>query len=578
VSTRFGRLATLLATATLAACSEAQSPIPPHATTTAHRAAFTLRIRIPRRESRHADRGVRPQYVSPATQGMTVAIAGPAAINTVVSLTPGSNGCSNGLAGTTCQFTVALPPCVSTDCYLATIVTYDAVSCVFSSCAIPPGAHELSAAENVPFTIVAGENNVTNLTLDGIPATIDVTPLQPGYISGDAQHLQLWGAAPQRLAVVALDADGNVIVGPGSPGVSAASSSATLNVTPPVKASPNTIVLTAATTGSPPTVTPGVVSLSLTATPPSDSGGSPVTLTVPVAIAHSAVYVGLYSNAIDVYYDGNTSMTPNLAISGSRTAIDEINQVAVDGNGTLYVTNAYPALGTVLEFPAGAHGNVAPTATISGAATTMNTAYGVAVGSNGVLYVSSFANNVTEFAPGSSGNVAPVAAISGGSTDLVGPECIALDAFGTLYVADEFLGAVLEFQNGASGNVSPDAIIFGSNPNLTEPLCVAIDNSGALYVSDATPQIVKFAPGANGNAVPVARMTGGFTNLNGLIFALAVDAGGTIYAGTSSPPFGVQEFPAGANGDVPPAAIIPTSEPVFAVYAVPAPNLKFVTL
>ncbi|MBV8374038.1 MAG: hypothetical protein JO302_00880 [Candidatus Eremiobacteraeota bacterium] len=574
MSKRSRSLAALFACAFIAGCSGGQNPIPSRGTANGRHSTFTLRIHIPKRNPHHALGSARPNYVSPATQGMTVAISGPQSLNATVGLTPTSTGCSSGLTGTTCQLTIALAPCAVTNCYLATIATYDDVSCTRSSCSIPPGAHELSAAQSVPFTIVTGQNNVANLTLGGIPATIAVTPVHPGYINGDARRLQLWGAAPQKVAAIALDADGNAIVGPGAPAISASSSSATLNVTPD-KAPSSTFVLEAATRGSPPAVTPGSVDLSITATPPSDSGGSPLPITVPVAIAHSAVYVALSSNAINVYYDGNTSMTPNLQIAGASTNIDDINQLAVDGNGTLYVTQGVPLDGTVLEFPAGTHGNVAPSVTIAGAATTLSTAYGIAVGPNGAFYVSSFAETVTEFAQGASGNATPIATIGTGS--LFAPECIALDSAGTLYVADDDVGGVLEFPAGSSGSAPPATTISGTNPNFDQPLCLAVDGSGALYVSDMTPQIAKFALGATGNAVPVARITGSLTNLTGPVFALAVDAAGTIYAGTSTTPGAIDEFSAGANGNVSPAATIPTTDGVFAVFAVPAPRLNVIT-
>ncbi|MBV8374037.1 MAG: hypothetical protein JO302_00875 [Candidatus Eremiobacteraeota bacterium] len=557
------------------ACSGGQNPVPlPSSAMTAQRATLTLRIHIPKRRAHRARRGIRPRYVSPATAAMTLAIAGPTTLNTTVALTPTSNGCSSSLAGTTCQLTLSLRPCATNNCYTATIVTYDAVSCSGSSCSIPPSANKLSGAQNVPFMIHAGQNNVTNLTLGGIPATVTVTPLLPGYLRGDAQRLQLWGAAPQKLDVLALDADGNAIVGPGSPALLASSSSPTLKVTVGSGA-PNTLVLSAATSGSPAVVTPGSVKLSITVAPQSDSGGSPISLTVPVAIAHSALYVGLTTSAIAIYYDGNRT-TPNLTISGGSTMLDGtgIDQFAVDGNGTLYLAQD----SEILEWPAGTNGDVAPSVTISGATTTMDMAAGIAVGPNGAMYVSNFGNNsITEFAQGASGDVAPVNTISGGATGLNFPDRDALDAAGTLYVVDRAGNSVVEFQSGASGNASPSATISGSNPNLSLPISVAVDGSGALYVGDATPQIAEFAPGASGNAVSVARISGGMTDLGGgAVVAIAADAAGTIYASTNATPR-VVEYAPGSSGNVAPAATISLSATAYALYAVPAPNINVLT-
>jgi hypothetical protein len=588
----------------LVACSAGQSAIPaaPTSTTNAHRVSVTLRIHIPKRHSYRIKRTGHPSYISPATQAMTLAITGPTTLNQVIPLTPTSTGCSSNPTGTTCQLTFVLASCSSPSCYLATVATYDAVSCS-TTCTIPPGANELSAAQNVPFTINKGQNNVVNLVLGGVPASVEVTPIHPGYLQGDVHRLQLWGPTPQKLTVLALDADGNAIVGAGAPSVTVSSSSRTLGVTPPATGAPNTVVLQAATSSpssssssssGPPSVTPGQVNLSVTVTPPADSGASPMSVTVPVAIAHSAVYVGFDTGSlfdeIGVYYDGNTT-TPNLLISGKISRLEDVDQLTVDNNGTLYVTTEFPAssssssstAGQVLEFQAGEGGiKSAPTVTISGNNTRLSTPFGVAVAPNGNLYVTnSGANNVVVFAQGASGDVAPIGSIVGG---LDVPECDALDSTGTLYVAN-FAGAasssssstngsVTEYPPGSNGKVLPPTIA-GPNPAFKSPQCVAVDGSGELYVSDETPSITRFAPGASGNAMPEGRIQGPLTFLPGIVYALAVDAAGTIYAGGTANY--VVEYAPGATGNASPSAAIQTNFNVFALYAIPAPQLNVIT-
>jgi sugar lactone lactonase YvrE len=590
----------------LAACSGGQNaiPAPPSNTTNERGISVTLKIHIPKPHSHRRMRAARPNYISPATQAMTLAISGPTKLNEVVALTPTSSGCSNDPTGTTCQLTFVLAACATNNCYLATVATYDAVSCS-STCTIPPSANELSAAQNVPFTIYTGKANVVNLVLGGVPASVEVTPLHPGYLQGDAHRLQIWGPTPQKLTIVALDADGNAIVGAGAPTVSASTSGKTLNVTGPATNAPNTVVLQAATTSSSssssstsglPVVTPGQVNLSIGVTPPADSGASAISTNVPVAIAHSAVYVGFDTgrlfDEIGVYYDGNTTSTPNRLISGKGSRLQDVDQFTVDANGTLYVTTEFPtsssstssSAGQVLEFQAGAGGNkiiTQPNVTIFGPKTQLSTPFGIAVGPNGNLYVTnSGANTVVIFSQGASGNVAPIATIAGG---LNVPECDALDSAGTLYVANfaaaassssGSAGSVTEYPAGSSGTVLP-ATINGPNPSFKSPTCVAVDGSGTLYVADETPSITKFAPGASGNAIPEARIQGPLTFLPGIPYALAVDAAGTIYAGGSSND--VVEYSPDANGNASPIGAIPTSFNVFALYAVPAPALNVVT-
>jgi hypothetical protein len=580
-------LATLTAAAVVTACSGLQNSVPAsqHGATSARRGTVVFRIRIPKRNEQRARRAA-PHYISPATQGMTLAIAGPASSLTIIGLTPTSTGCSSTTGTTTCGFTLSLPPCTIANCYLATIATYDAVSCS-TTCSIPPGAHELSAAQNVSFNVAAGRSNAANLTLGGIPASVNVTPLQPGYLQGDAQRLQLWGASPQELNIGAVDADGNTIVGPGSPAISASTANAALHVIPPRVAAPNTAVLSAQTTGSPPAVSPGLVNLSITVTPANQTGASQISLTVPVAIAHSAVYVGLNGNAINVYYDGNTS-TPSLSISGSNTNFNAASQLTLDGNGTLYAATTINTAssgvchgsadgeGTVVGFTAGANGNVSPSIEICGPTTTMQNAIGVAFASSGAMAVVNFAaQSITEFAQGATGNIAPLNTISGWNTGLqngsgLGPGCAAVDSAATLYVSNSFTDNVVEFRNGATANQSPDVTLTG----FDEPTCVALDQSSSLYVTDDTPSIAKFAPGATSN-VPVSRITS--SSLPASLDAVAIDAAGTMYAagfGSAN----VTEYAAGATGNVAPIATINTSgADVRSVYAVPGPNLNVVT-
>jgi hypothetical protein len=568
-------LACSLALSLLVACSGAQSLLPRQSdggSTSTRRAGLTLRIHIPKRKHERHRHG--PSYISPATQGMTIAISGPIPVNLTVALTPTASGCSTNGSGTTCQVTMDLMPCKQpTNCYTATFATYDEVACS-PNCSIPTAAKELSAAQNVTFTIAAGKNNVVNVVLGGYPAGITVSPLLSGYLQGNAQRLQLWGAAPQKLNVVALDADGNAIVGPGAPTVSASSSSATLNVTPPTAASPNTVALAAATTGSPPVVTPGMVNLSVSVTPPADSGASKMSITVPVAIAHSAVYAALSTNVINVYYDGNATTSPNLSIFGPQTQLDDIEQLTVDANSNLYATNEFVSgnsPGSILEFPAGSTGNVKPSFLVSSSSS--EDPYGVAVGPNGTMYVTDADNdNVSEYPPSSNGTaVIPSNQITGAGTGLDSPLCEALDANGTLYVAN-FGAGVTEYAAGSTGNAAPVTL----TANFHSPLCVAVDGNGILYVSDETPSITEFAPGASGSATPIAQITGPLTFLPASPYALAVDAAGTIYVGGSNSDY-VTEYAAGSNGSATPSGAIPTSANVFAVYAVPAPSVNVIT-
>lgn len=578
---RLGRAAVILtAVALLAGCSGSKNVVPALGLAPAGRTALDalnaaharlgrleLRILIPKRHRIRNAAGRRPAYVSPATRGMTIAITGPSPVTETIGLTPASPGCTGGPSGTTCVLAIAgLRACPVTACYLGSITTYDAVACA-TTCTIPGGAHALSAAQSVAFTVTTGKANQANFTLGGIPRSFVATPVQRGYLRGDAQGLRLWGPAVEKLSVVALDADGDLIVGPGAPAITAASPSSTLAVVNPVAAAPNTLLLSATTTGSPPVVTPGIVNLSLTATPAA-GGGPPISATVTVTIAHGAVYVALAANAVAVYYDGNTT-TANLTLAGANTTFSNLAALTVDGSGTLFVTDSR-ANGALLAFPPGATGNVAPSTMLSGPATAMNHAYGVAL-SNGIIYITNASSaSITEFAQGASGNVAPVNAIFGAATGLSGPEAAALDAAQTLYVANAT--GVLEFPAGSSGNVTP-VTLLGTPAFFFGPSAVALDSNGNLFVTDFTPSVSQFAPGASGFDAPETRITGPATQLSGGLFGLALDLAGSIYATTNT---GVAEFAAGATGNVAPIATIASGQ-AYAVAVVPAPDLSIVT-
>ncbi|HLX26057.1 MAG TPA: hypothetical protein VKR05_03630, partial [Candidatus Cybelea sp.] len=114
-----------------------------------------VRVRIPKRNRHH-----HPRYISAATQGMTLAITGPTTAKETVSLQPTATGCTSSLTGTFCTLTIPdLRSCPSaSNCYSASIATYDAISGCPSACSVA-GARELSANQNVAFDIVKGKNN-----------------------------------------------------------------------------------------------------------------------------------------------------------------------------------------------------------------------------------------------------------------------------------------------------------------------------------------------------------------------------------------------------------------------------------
>ena len=217
------------------------------------------------------------QYVSQATTQMVVNVQTgcPGACVPVsgfpftASLTPTSGGCTSSPSSTSCQITIALVP----GNYFATLVTEDASGAA------------LSAAQSIPFTIVAGTNNVIPVTLGGIPASVDFVPSLSSKLSAGSGGFAIGScSSPQAADVLAADADGYYIVGPGAPAVSLSSSNtAVLSVAAVGPASPNAFTLSCTP------IVPWNTSVRLTAatTPLPGSGAAPLSTNVDVAFFHA---------------------------------------------------------------------------------------------------------------------------------------------------------------------------------------------------------------------------------------------------------------------------------------------------
>ena len=218
--------------------------------------------------------------------------------------------------------------------------------------------------------------------------------------------------------------------------------------------------------------------------------------------------------------------TPVRIIKGSNTALFLPTSLAVDPVGNLYVSSPGQ---DIIVFAPGADGNATPVRRLT-APFSKNTGItavnSMCVDSSGNLYITNEldhgALNILVFGPTQSGDVAPMRTISGTATLLGGNTFGGVfDASGNLYVTTESVtpvyGGILEFAAGASGNVAPIRVISGSNTSLggahvTNPV---LDSAGNLYVMSvlpgSSPNILKFAADANGNASPTAVLPSGTT-------------------------------------------------------------------
>jgi streptogramin lyase len=254
----------------------------------------TLRITIPRRK--HGRRGShRGHYVSPSTQSIAIVFTLPASHQHLIyneDLTPATNpNCTASLVSLTiCTVTLTVPAGE----YGATFATYDGSLDGNGN----PTGNELSANQNVPVRIAAGAPNAINVTLDGIPTSavvLAVGGLNPGTSSGFTASKCLTSA---KVEVLGVDADSNIILGPGAPVPALSSNDVThLSISAtPGPASPNTFTLTSPNLPD----AKSVVQLTASVTPSDASGGAPQSAQVNLTFNSDicGVVTGTFSTGI----------------------------------------------------------------------------------------------------------------------------------------------------------------------------------------------------------------------------------------------------------------------------------------
>jgi hypothetical protein len=422
----------------------ATSAAPAHAS--ARRGFVRLRIVVP---ERHRVRGRSSRYISPATKSIEINVfnAAHAKVATVArSLTPGSPGCTPpGGQPTTCTIQIALAPAS----YTANVTTFDG-----------DGA-ELSRATGFPFTVDRGSANDVSMTLDGVPATVQVLPAPSAVFLGGTQALgfQLAGLAPQTVDVFARDVDGNVILGSGAPAVSLASNSSALVVTPAGNANPNQFVLTRTAASA------AAIVLTATATPP--GGGlvasvRPSLQFVPLLYMYQTGGIGEYAP-----WSNLPVRTITAGLSGTMTFSTQLQQnqiLALDAAGFLYVIDA-PNNDVVVYAP----GATTPARTISNG---ISAPQALAFDPSGNLYVANSANvNVYE-----SKSTDPSLTITNGISS---PFALAFNAAGHLFVENLAATSVTEYN--LTQSQSPIRTVTSG---IFVPFGIAVDGSGNLYVGN----------------------------------------------------------------------------------------------
>lgn len=302
---------------------------------------LVLHVLVPKKR-RHHRRGPKPRYVSPATQSMTVSLSGPTAVATTAPLTPTSQGCSSGLAGTFCTLTI---PNLAPGSYSGSISTWDATGGT---------GNELSADQNVSFKITTGQSNVIGITLGGIPTSAIIVPDSSSSLTGSVSAgFTLSKCGSDAVSVYGLDADKNIILGAGAPVPSLQSDTpASLAVSTPRPSSPNAFTIVRP---SPPPAAASTVHLTATVTPDNDSGADPVST--------SAIAMTFNHDICGVVTEFSTGITSGAEVYGIEAGSDgNLWFTELSGGRIARITTS----GTVTEYSAGLGNGAEPYQITSG--------------------------------------------------------------------------------------------------------------------------------------------------------------------------------------------------------------------
>jgi hypothetical protein len=437
----------------IAGCSQGTVPSANPRTVLAGARSGSVRfvIKVPHKRRHRNTRG--GKYLSPATQSLTIGLTGGVPQLITANLTPTSTGCSSTLATTICTLTLGgLPP----GTYSAVVSTFDGLG---------GGGTLLSAGQSLNFEIVAGAANVIPIMLYGIPHSVIVSPLDSGAIPTGTSSFKIIGVMPVAMLAQALDADGDIIAGPGSPAFSVSQSGGAFTITNPLATSPNTFELQGPGTEG--------ASGSFMATASSSDGScsqtGAVCATSFTATTHVPTLFVDNHGVLDVYappYSG----TPTTLSGLGRMRNDFTGVMAVDASGDLFV---YDSLNFDVKMYAPPYTGAA--AVSMGDGVLSNNVIPVVIGPNGLLFVGDTSNSVVyEYAPPYTG--LPTAITNG----INRPAGIAFDGEGNLFVANAGFGTVTGTVTETAPPYTGVATVIGTIANAQR---LAVTNGGDVFAA-----------------------------------------------------------------------------------------------
>ncbi|MBV8171151.1 MAG: NHL repeat-containing protein [Candidatus Eremiobacteraeota bacterium] len=201
--------------------------------------------------------------------------------------------------------------------------------------------------------------------------------------------------------------------------------------------------------------------------------------------------------------------------------------------------------------------------TISGSNTQLVNPTGVGFSSGRIFVANNLANTVTVYPAGASGNAPPSTTIAGSNTGLDHPTDIDVDSAGRVYVGNSgstIGNSVRIFAPGASGNATPVASIFGPSTALAHPVSVAHDAAGNIYVANVGNNSLTIYRSSDvfssptGDVAPFATLAGALTGLSGPS-GIALDTSGNVYV-TNGAANSITVYAPNPSGNQAPSATI----------------------
>lgn len=476
-------LACVIAVAVLAACSSRDAtPLPALGNVPAlQRAAETtgtvkVTIVVPAKPHERA------HYVSPSTKSITIEAQDSShkvLVLKTFNLSATKKNCKAAPGGLACtlKFSVA----AGNDRFSAT--TYGRPNA---------GGLSLATISNVERSVQVGKTTKLAFALDGIvrglamDLTGDNTLKNSNIANADAQF-RFAGLLPQTVQLLPFDADGNIIVGAGSPTLSLTSNDTTHISISRVSGSTNEFLVTphALATG-----------ISLTALATSADGaklydGETLAIVPLLYVANGGGFSA--AGSVTAYAPWSSSPVETIA-----SGIDNPGALVVDRSGNLWVANQ--------------------AADTSGA------------------------GSITKYAPGS---LTPSRTISGLTEPNSGGGSLAVDASGNVYCACSASTEVDEFTPAGGSTAYRSLNGLNSPSGISMPYSVAVDTSGNLYVANETSNAIGISVYGPTGVTPIRNITSGINS----VALLAFDKLGNLYAANyaSTPPATITEYASGSS-------------------------------